>query len=99
MGIRQNQLFDIVIIQSLHSLDSFAAPVLTLEIIPGHTLDITKLRHGDYHFFLRDQIFHGNIKFIVSDGGSSWICIFIANLFQFLLNHAKKQILVSQNCF
>ena len=90
MSIGQDQLFNVIIIQSLHSLDALATTVLTLKIISGHTFDITKLRHSDDHFFLRNQILHRNIKFIISDGCSSWIRIFISDLFQFLLNYAKK---------
>ena len=32
----------------LHSLDSLAAAVLALEIVHGHALDISEIRHGNY---------------------------------------------------
>lgn len=42
----QDQILDIVLIDGLHALDSFAATVLALEIVLGHSLDIAKLGHG-----------------------------------------------------
>ena len=79
MCCRNKQFLDIVIIQDLHSFDSFSASVLTLECIHGHSLNVSHFCHGDHHIFSWDQIFHGNIKLIKSDGCSSLISIFFGN--------------------
>ena len=47
MVLGQDQILDIILIDGLHTLDSFAAAVLALEIVLGHSLDIAKLSHGN----------------------------------------------------
>ena len=47
MVLGQNQILDIVLIDGLHTLDSFAATVLALEIVLGHSLDVAKFGHGN----------------------------------------------------
>ena len=60
---------NIIILDGLHSLNSLTATVLTLEIVGSHALDIANLCHGNNRIGFRNQIFHGNIKLIVSDLG------------------------------
>ena len=97
MCCRNKQFLDIVIIQDLHSFDSFSASVLTLECIHGHSLNVSHFCHGDHHIFSWDQIFHGNIKLIKSDGCSSLISIFIRNDDDFFSDYAEQLFLVCQN--
>jgi len=52
-------------------------PILTAEIVHAHALDISKLRHGNYRVGNRNQIFHGNIIFVKTDGTSSVVTIFV----------------------
>ena len=99
MCCRNKQFLDIVIIQDLHSFDSFSASVLTLECIHGHSLNVSHFCHGDHHIFSWDQIFHGNIKLIKSDGCSSLISIFFGNDKNLLFDHTKKQFSVRKNRF
>ena len=80
MGSRHQQLLDIIIIDRLHALDTFTATVLCLEIIHTHALNVTKLCHGDHGIGDRDHVLHRNIKFIISDGSSALITVFIGNL-------------------
>ena len=93
-----HQFFNIVIIKSLHALNSLAASVLAAEIIHCHTLDITQFCHSDHSIFPGNHVLHGNIKGIKTNRGSSVITIFIGNLQHFLTDHAKKKISVFKNC-
>ena len=81
------QLTDIIIFQRLHSLDSLSATVLTLERIHRHSLDVTKFCHGNHNIFPWNQIFHGNIKLVISDTGSSVISVFFRNHKNFFFNY------------
>ena len=89
MCIGHEELFYVILIQLLHSLDSLTATVLGLECIMRHSLDISKLSHRNDHIFSRNQIFHGNIKFIKSDGCSSLITVFITDHKNLFFDHAK----------
>ena len=88
--IRHEKLFHIVFIQSLHTFNSLTATILCLKCIIRHTLDVTKLCHGNYNILLRNQILHGNVILVKSDGCSSVITIFILNDKDFFTNHSKK---------
>ena len=90
-------LRNIIILDGLHSLDSLATTVLTLEIVGTHTLDVTNLCHCDDIVGLRNQIFHRNIKFIVSDLGSSVIAIFISDCKNFGTDNCEKLFLIGKN--
>ena len=98
MSCCHQKLFDVVIINSLHSLDSSAAAVLAAEIIYSHTLDITKLCHCDNRILSRDQILCGNIIYIVSDGSLSVIAVFLSNSQDFFTDHTEKKLTVSKDC-
>ena len=84
---RHQQIFDIILINSLHSLNTTTTAVLCLEIIYGHTLDITKAGHSDDSILPRDQILHGNIQFIITDLTASVIAVFFGNSTHFCLNN------------
>ena len=55
------KILDEVLIDGLHSLDSLSAAVLALEIVHGHSLDVSKIGHGNYSVIVGDQVFHGHI--------------------------------------
>ena len=84
---RHQQIFDIILINGLHSLNTTTTAVLCLEIIYGHTLDITKAGHSDDSILPRDQILHGNIQFIITDLTASVIAVFFGNSTHFCLNN------------
>ena len=92
------QLADIIILQRLHAFDTFSAAVLALKGIHAHPLDISQIRHGNNHVFSRYEIFHGNVKLIISDLGSSVISVLFGNHENLFLNYAKKQFPVGKNC-
>ena len=79
MCSRHQKIFDIILINRLHSFDSTTTAVLCLEIIYGHTLDITKTGHGNDGILLRNQIFHRDIQFIIADLTASVITVFFGN--------------------
>ena len=80
---------DIIILNGLHSLNSLASTVLAFEIIGSHALDIANFCHGNDRIGFRNQIFHGNIKLIKSDGCSSLISVFITDHKDLFFDHAK----------
>src|SRR5699024_11086390 len=98
VGGGHQKLLDVIILNSLHALDTFAAQVLAAEIVDGHPLDITQVGHGDHGIYVGDHVLHGNIKFIEPDGGSSGIAVFFGNLQTCLTDYAKQHIPVCQNC-
>ena len=57
------KILDEVLIDGLHSLDSLSAAILALEIVHGHSLDVSKIGHGNYSVIVGDQVFHGHIIF------------------------------------
>ena len=91
MRRRHEQLLNVIFIQFLHSLDSLASTVLTLEIIHRHPFDISHLCHGDHNIFFRNHIFHGNIELIIADTCSAVIAVLVGNDQDFFLDHTEKQ--------
>ena len=79
MCSRHQKIFDIILINRLHSFDSTTTAVLCFKIIYGHTLDITKTGHGNDSILLRNQILHRDIQFIIADLTASVITIFFSN--------------------
>ena len=98
MSIGHEQLFYIVFIQSLHTLDTLSATVLALEGIVAHSLNVSHLCHGDHHIFSRNQILCGNVVFIKSDGCSSVISVFFRNHKDFFLDDTKQKLSVCKDC-
>ena len=96
--IGHEQLFYIVFIQSLHTLDTLSATVLALEGIITHSLNVSHLCHGDHHIFSRNQILCGNVVFIKSDGCSSVISVFFRNHKDFFLDDTKQKLSVCKDC-
>ena len=76
---RHKEIFNVIFFNGLHSLDSFSSTVLTLKVITCHTFDVTHMSHCDHRIFNRDQIFHGNVKFVKTNGCTTIIAIFISN--------------------
>ena len=87
MRMHHQKIFDIIIFDRLHSLDSLTTSVLCTEIINCHTLDIAKGCHGNDCIFSRYHIFHTDIEFIKSYFGSSVVTVFISNRFDFCLDN------------
>ena len=99
VGGGHKQLFDVIVVNGLHSLDALAAAVLRTEIICAHTFDVTQFCHGNNRIGNRDQIFHGNIILVISDGSSSLIAVFCGNLKDLFTDHTEKQFLICKDCF
>ena len=89
MCIGHEEFFYIILVQLLHTFDSLASTVLGFECIVRHSLDISKLCHRDDNIFSWDQVFHGDIKLIESDGCSSLISVFITDHKDLFFDHAK----------
>ena len=99
MGCGHQQIFDIIFLNSLHALDSLTSAVLALEIIAGHSLNIAKIGHGHNDIVIRDQILRRHIVFIISDGGTAVISVFISDEGDLLLDNTQKFLLICQNRF
>ena len=99
VGVAHQQILHIVFFQGLHSLDSLAAPVLGLEGVLGHPLDISKLGHGDHHVLPWDQVFHGNVVLVKSNGSAALVAIFFLDGKDLFLNHPKQKLTVRQDGF
>ena len=87
MGGCHQEILDVILIDSLHTLDTAPAAVLRLEIIYGHTLDVTETGHGNDGIFLRNQILHGDIQFVITNFTASVIPVFFGDNTHFCLNN------------
>ena len=94
MGRCHQQFIDIIVLDSLHTLDTLAATILALESIVAHSLNVSHLGHGDHS---RDQILCRNVVFIKSDGCSSVISVFFRDHKDFFLNYAKQKLSVCED--
>ena len=99
VGSCHKQLLDIIVIDRLHTFDTTTATMLRTEVIRTHTFDITKFCHGNDCICHRDQIFHGDVILIVSDGSTSVITIFCTDDHDFFFDHTKQFFLICQDCF
>ena len=79
MSCCHKKIFNKIILNRLHALDSFTTTILSLKVINCHSLDITKFCHSEDYIFSWNHIFHGNIIFIKSNLGLSFISKFIFN--------------------
>ena len=78
VGSCHKQLLDIIVIDRLHTFDTTDRHDAALRKLSArHTFDITKFCHGNDCICHRDQIFHGDVILIVSDGSTSVITIFM----------------------
>src|SRR5699024_3389936 len=80
-----------IVFQSLHALDSFSSALLALECIHTHPLDISEIRHCNNYVFSRDEIFHGNVIFVISDPRSSVISVFFGNNKNLFTYHTEEK--------
>ena len=80
-------------------LDSLSAPVLDLKVIHIHALDITEFCEGNDSICHGNQILHGDIILVKSDGGLSVIPVFFGNALISSCNHGKQTFLVRKNRF
>lgn len=83
-------LFNKIFIQCLHTFNALAAAVLAAEIIYGHTFDISQMSHGNDRITDRNQIFHTQIKLIITNLGSPVISVFIRDQHNFLADHTES---------
>ena len=99
VGSCHKQLLNIIIIDGLHTFDTTTATMLCTEIISAHTFDIAKFCHCNDSICHWNQVFHGNIVLIVSDGCTSVIAIFSTDHHDFFFDNTKQFFLICQDCF
>ena len=68
------------------------------EVIHTHSLHIAQRGHSNNRILLRNEILHGNIKFIITDSGFSFIAILVTDQCDLCFDDAEKYFLVSKNC-
>ena len=95
---RHQKFLDVIVIDGLHSLDSLSSAVLRTEIIKAHALNVSELGHGNDGIGNRNQILHGNIIFVKTNGCSSVIPVFVGNQKNLLTDNAEQLFLVGKNC-
>ena len=88
VGGGHQKLFNIILFNGLHPFNALSAPVLAAEMINAHAFDVAKLCHGDDCIAPGDQILHGNVVFIITNGSSSVIPVFIGDCLNLLADHA-----------
>ena len=93
------QFSDVIILQSLHSLNTFTTTILALECVHRHSLDISKFCHCNYDILARNQILHGEIVLIKADGSSSVIAVFFGYGQNLPADNAKKHLAVCEDGF
>ena len=94
MGICQEYLINDIVINNIHSLYALATSVLYLECILWHSLDISKLCHGDNNLFSLDKFFICYIIRVSCDGCSSLITILVCYRSKLCLDYSEKLILI-----
>ena len=99
MSGSHQEFFNIIILQSLHTLNSTAASVLASEIIHCHSLDISTFGHCYHCIFSWNQILCRNIIHIITNGSLSVISIFLGNCQDFFSDYSEKEISVCKNGF
>ena len=90
VGRRHQKIFNVIFLDGLHSLDTFASAVLRLEIINRHALNITKARHGNHGVIFRNQILHIDIVDIISDLTPSFVAILLGCDKHFTFDHTEE---------
>ena len=97
MCCRHEEILDVIIFNRLHSLNAASATVLRTEIIRRHPLHVTDICHRDHGIFIRDQIFHGNVILIVSDGGTTVIAVLVSDQLNLFTDDAKQLFLICKD--
>ena len=98
MGTGNHDLFYKVFIPGGNSGNSPAPPTLCPVSIGRNALDITKMRHRNYHIFFLDQRFKIDFVRKRRDFRTTFIIVFILNNQQFFFNNIQHQLRISQNC-
>ena len=91
------EILNVVIFNGLHALDALAAPVLALEIVHIHALDVSQMGHGNDRVLIRDQILHAHI-IVVPDGGTAVVPVFVGDDLNFFFYHSEKLLLIRKDC-
>ena len=94
---RHQQVIQIILIDGGHAADSLSAAVLALEIIGGHSLDVTQVGHGDDHVIIRNHILFVDLVLIPADACSSVIAVAVFYFGDLFADHAEKQLLIAEN--
>ena len=91
-------IFYKVILYSLHTLNTSAASVLSLEILDGHTLDISKVCHGENCIFGNDHILNIDITIVISDACSSVVAVLICGNGNLFSDYSKEKLFICKDC-
>ena len=82
----KEQVFYKILLPCLHPDNPSAAAVLALEIVHGHSLDVSKIGHGNYSVIVGDQVFHGHI-IVKADLCPSVVTVFLGDHKDLFLDH------------
>ena len=97
VGGGDEHALDHVLFQGLHAPDALAAPVLGLEGVDEHTLDIAEACHGDHGIAHRDQILVLDLAVIDADLRLSLVSVFFLHDEDLFPDHAEKFLFICQD--
>ena len=99
MGPRHQKIFDIIIVNLLDALNAASAAVLDLEVIHGHSLDITKRSHRDDRIDIGNQVLRSYFGKILIDLASSVVAELLSYDTDLILDDKKKFVVIRKDRF
>ena len=97
MGIRNHQVFDVILI--LNSAGCFAPPTTPLCAICIQWLGfrVATMRQRDHHILLRNHVFHGEVFHGLDNFCLALVAVLVAYFDQFLANNFHQSAPACQN--
>ena len=99
MGPGHEQVGDIIVVQSLHALDTAAAPALHAEIVLRHALDVTQGCPGNDDIFVLDQVLHLEVLRIRLDTAAAFVPVLVRDNIDLIFDHGKEFFGVGEDLF
>ena len=90
MRVRHEQIVDEVLVLNLGCRPATTTPFLGLVNIDRLGLGIPAVRQRHDNLFLRDQVFHTQVRMILNDFGAPLVAERVPYIFQLATNHVEK---------
>ncbi len=94
---RDEEVTDEILLAGAHADAPLAAASLGSIGRNGGALDVARVRHGDRHVLVGDQILDPQFAAFFDDHGSPRIGVFLANLLELVEHHLHQQLVARQN--
>ena len=92
-------IFDKVLILGLMSRNTLSAATLSFAFLRGDSLDVTHMRHGNYHVFSFDEVGFADIRIIGGNFGFSRGGISVLYIFEIVSYDSSHSFGLLQNIF